>query len=183
MSNFLMWLVQLLREYLIPFTIVHEGTRGVRWWLGKVNLRDLKPGFYWYVPYLHRIEVTASCYQEVDTLVQYLTFKCGTTVSLSANVGYEVWNAALWWTRVYNFDTTVERKIRKILFRCTRVMTYEEFVESVDAITAVTHDEIQKDVHRWGVRVVEVGFTDFAQTVVLRVLNEVGSTIIAPAAS
>lgn len=183
MSTFLMWLVNLIREYFIPFTIVYEGTRGVRWWLGKVQRRDLKPGFYWYVPYLHRIETTASCYQETDTMVQQFTTRDGVTVSLSANVGYEVWNAALWWTRVFNFDTTVERKIRKILFQCLQALTYEEIRDSLPALTEVIHESLQQKVHSWGVRIVEVEFTDFALTTVVRLLNETSTTVLAPMAS
>lgn len=178
-----MWVVDLVKEYFIPFTIIYEGTRGVRWWKGQVQLNDLGPGFYFYVPYLHRIEATASCYQEVDTLVQQFTTKDGKTVSLSANVGYEVWNAALWWTRVYHFDTTVERKIRKILFQCLQALTYDEIRDSLPALTEIIHERLQRKVYSWGVRIVEVEFTDFADTMVIRLLNETNTTVLAPMAA
>jgi len=178
MGQFLMWVVQQFREYLFPVVIIYESTRGVKWWKGKVQLRDLDPGLYFYVPYLHKIIPVTSCYQEVDTMIQQFTTTDGVTLSLSANIGYEVWNAALWYTRVHNFDTTVERAIRKIIFAAIYKLTYEEVRDSLPALVETIHEAIQQKVHRWGVRIIEVQFTDFAKTRVIRLLNEPGNVVV-----
>lgn len=177
MGNFLMWLVQLLWEYLFPVKTIPTGKRGARWWFGKICKKDLAPGVYMYVPYFHRIEDCWACYQEVDTLTQHLTTKDGVSVTFSANVGFTVFDAALWWTKIYNFDTTVERKIRKVLFTALLYLDYEDVRATLPVLVGLIHKQLQEHVSQWGVNIVEVGFTDFAKTKVYRLINEPGNFI------
>lgn len=172
MGQFLQILIDLVREYLIFWRTVYAGQRAVRWTLGRLT-RDLKPGFYFFCPIIQHIETTWACYQEVDTLMQTFTTADGISVSLSANVGYEVYNAAKYHTKVYNFDTTIERMIRGEIFIGLHALTYDEIRGSLPALAEVLRDRIHAQATDWGVRVKQVRLTDFAKAPVYRVLNEV----------
>jgi regulator of protease activity HflC (stomatin/prohibitin superfamily) len=168
---FLQNLLVLAWEYLIPVAVVFKGQQGVRWTWGRW-VKALQPGIYVYVPFIQRVETTWVCYQEVDTLIQQFTTTDGVTISASANVGYVIKDAAAWATKVYAFDSTVERAIRRIIFRACFALTYEEVRESIPALTETIFDEIQAKVDPWGVEILEVGFSDLARTKVIRLLNE-----------
>lgn len=172
MGQFLQILLNLIRDYLVIWRVVYQGQLGIRWTLGK-HTKNLKPGFYFFCPIIQRIETSWACYQEVDTITQSFTTKDGMCVTISANVGYVIYNAAKYHTEVFNFESTIERKIRKVLFKVLHVLDYNEIRTSLPALAEVLRDEIHGASTNWGVRIVEVGMTDFVLAPAYRVLNEV----------
>ena len=167
-------IVDIIKEYLIPWKVVYSGQLGVRWTLGK-HVRNLKPGFYFFAPVLQHIETTASCYQEVDCLVQTFTTPDGKSLSFSANVGYTIYNAAKYFTEVYNFDSTIERSIRGHIFEMLHALPYEEIRNSIPALREVLRDKIHEKATDWGVRIHQVQFTDFVFAPTYRLINETSS--------
>jgi regulator of protease activity HflC (stomatin/prohibitin superfamily) len=172
MGQFLQIILDFVREYLVIWRVVYKGNMGCRWTLGKYT-KNLKPGFYFFLPIVQHIEFTPSCYQEVDTLIQTFSTRDGKSVSISANVGYTIYNAAKWYTEVYNFDSTIERAIRKHLFRLLHALDYEDIRASIPALSVVLRDAIHAQATDWGVRIHEVGLTDFVSAPTFRLLNEV----------
>ncbi len=182
MGQFLQIIVNLIREYAVPWRAVYAGQRGIRWTFGKWT-RDLAPGFWFYAPIIQHIETTWACYQEVDTALQTFTTRDNISVSLSANVGYTVYNAATYYTKVYNFDQTIERAIRGHLFEILHALEYEEIRTSLPALSQVLRDKIHAQATTWGVRIHHVRMTDFVRTRAYRILNEVPNFVISQAAS
>lgn len=180
MGQFLQIILDFLKEYLVIWRVVYKGTMGCRWTLGKYT-KNLKPGFYFFLPVFQHIETTPSCYQEVDTLVQTFTTKDGKSVSLSANVGYTIYNAAKWYTEVYNFDSTAERAIRGHLFIMLHALDYDEIRESLPALSELLRDAIHDEATEWGVRIKKVRLTDFVSAPTYRVLNEVPNFFLSAA--
>jgi regulator of protease activity HflC (stomatin/prohibitin superfamily) len=172
MGQFLQIILDFLREYLVVWRVVYKGQRGCRWTLGRY-VKDLKPGFYFFIPILQNIETTASCYQEVDTLIQTFSTADNRSVSISANVGYTLYNAAKWFTEVYNFDSTIERAIRGHLFVMLHALEYDDIRTSLPALSALLRDAIHEQATEWGVRIKQVRLTDFVSAPTYRVLNEV----------
>lgn len=171
MGQFLQIILDFLREYLVIWRVVYAGQLGCRWTLGK-HTKNLKPGFYFFCPVLQHIETTASCYQEVDTLLQTFTTKDGKSVSMSANVGFTLYNAAKWYTEVWNFDSTCERAIRGHLFLMLHALDYDEIRTSIPALADTLRDRIHEQATEWGVRIKQVRLTDFVLAPTYRVLNE-----------
>lgn len=176
MGQFLQIVLDFLKEYLVIWQVVYAGQLGCRWTLGK-HIKNLKPGFYFYCPVIQHIETTASCYQEVDTIIQSFTVKDGKSVHLSANVGYTLYNAAKWYTEVYNFDSTIERAIRRHLFTMLHAHDYEEIRVSIPDLAQNLRDAIHAQATDWGVKIHIVSLTDFVSAPTYRVLNEVPNSI------
>ncbi len=177
MGQFLQIILDFLKAYLVVWRVVYAGSMGCRWTMGK-HTKNLKPGFYFFCPIFQQIDVTASCYQEADSIIQTFSTEDGKTISLSANVGYTVYNAAKWFTEVHNFDRTIERSIRRHLFRRLYSLEYAEIRRTIPSLA----EELQKAIHAqatgWGVRIHEVGLTDFVSAPTYRILNEVSNTSI-----
>lgn len=179
MGQFLQIIFDFLRNYFVIWRVVYAGQRGIRWTLGKWT-KDLAPGFYFFCPVVQHIEVTWACYQEVDTMMQSFTTKDGVSVSVSANVGYSVYNAAKYYTEVYNFDSTIERMIRGHIFEVLHALTYDEIRDSLPALADLLRERIHQQATKWGVRIHRVRLTDFAKSPVYRLLNEVPNFILTP---
>jgi regulator of protease activity HflC (stomatin/prohibitin superfamily) len=178
MGQFLQIILNFMREYLVVWRVVYKGQLGIRWTMGKW-VKNLKPGFYFFLPIFQRIETTWACYQEVDTLTQTFSTKDGKAVSLSANVGYTIYNAAKYHTEVYNFDATIERAIRGHLFEILHSLDYEEIRTSIPALAGLLRDAVHQQATAWGVRIHQVRLTDFVSAPTYRLLNEVPSFHIA----
>jgi regulator of protease activity HflC (stomatin/prohibitin superfamily) len=175
MGQFLQIIIDFLREYLVIWRVVYRGNMGCRWTLGKYT-KNLRPGFYFFVPIFQHIEATPSCYQEVDTIIQTFTTADGKSVSLSANVGYTIYNAAKWFTEVYNFDSTIERAIRGHLFEKLHALSYDDIRKSIPALSGELRDAIHDEATEWGVRIRKVRLTDFVSSPTYRLLNEAPQT-------
>ena len=177
MGQFLQIILNFLREYAVPWVTVYEGQLGIRWTLGRW-VKNLRPGFHFYCPIIQHIETTWACYQEVDTLVQTFTTADGVSVAVSANVGYEVYNAAKYYTRVYNFDSTIERAIRVHLFNVLHALEYEQIRDSLSEICEAVKGALHEQATNWGVRIKRVGMTDFVKVRTFRVMNEVPNFVL-----
>lgn len=182
MGEFLRILIDLSRDYLVPWTTVYAGQQGIRYTFGRW-VKKLEPGFHLYVPVIQRIENTWVVYQEVDTLMQTFTTKDGHAVVVSANVGYRVRDAAKLHTQVYNFDGTVERAIRVHIFRVLHILTYEEARSGLSELEKEIRRALNEQTREWGVKIVRVGITDFVKARAYRVVNEVPSFHFNPASS
>ena len=167
-------IVDIIKEYLIPWKVIYRGQLGVRWTFGK-NIENLKPGFYFFMPVIQHIETTASCYQEVDCLIQTFTTSDDKSITLSANVGYTLYNAAKYFTEVYNFDSSAERRIRGHIFEMLYGLTYDEIRSSIPALRETLREKIHEKATEWGVRIHQVQFTDFVAAPTYRLLNETNS--------
>lgn len=180
MGQFLQILLDLARDYLIIWRVVYAGQIGCRWTLGCYT-KNLRPGFYFFCPIIQNIESTAACHQEVDTLLQTITTRDGKSVSVSANVGFDIYNGAKYYTKVWNFDASIERMIRGHIFGPLFALTYDEIRESVPALAEVLRDQIHAQATEWGVRIKYVRFTDFVSAPTYRILNEANSMVFTPA--
>jgi regulator of protease activity HflC (stomatin/prohibitin superfamily) len=176
MGQFLQILLDLAREYVIFWRVVYKGQLGIRWTLGK-HVKNLKPGFYFFMPIFQHIETTWACYQEVDTITQTFTTPDEKSVSISANVGYIILDAAKYHTEVYNFDSTVERKIRKVIFATLHGMEYTEIRSRLPALSKEIERTLDEAAQGWGVRIIEAGLTDFVSAPAYRILNEVSNIL------
>lgn len=182
MGEFLRIIVDLVKEYFIPWHVIYQGRMGVRWTRGK-HVRNLKPGFWFFCPVIQHIEDTGSCYQEVDCLLQTFTTSDDKSISLSANVGFEIYNAAKYHTEVYNFDSTIERAIRGHVFQILHALSYAEIRAAIPALSEDLRDKIHAQATDWGVRIKQVRLTDFVSAPTYRILNEAPNFMLGPPAA
>jgi regulator of protease activity HflC (stomatin/prohibitin superfamily) len=159
MGDFLLKAFEFLREFW-PFQTIDADEQGVRFTLGK-HVKLLQPGLHMYFPWLQKIEAWPVTYQEVDCLLQSIETIDGVSVSLSANVGYTVYNAAKMRLNVHNFDLSLERAARVHLFATITNTPFKEIKETLDDVAEECRKALHKQTSEWGVRIKRVGLTDF----------------------
>ncbi len=181
MGEFLRIIIEWVTNYLIIWRVVWLGEMGCRWTKRGQNVANLKPGFYWFCPIIQKIETTPSCYQEVDTILQTFTTPDGKGVTLSANVGYTIYNAAKFFTEVHDFDDTIERAIRGHNFEMLYALDYADIRAALPTLTQDLRERIHEQSTKWGVRIHQVRLTDFVSAPTYRVLNEAPKFILSAA--
>lgn len=177
MGDFLRVIFQFITDYFIVWRVIYAGQLGCRWTLGE-HTKNLKPGFYFFCPIIQNIEEVWACYQEVDTVMQTLTTPDGKTVTLSANVGYTIYNAAKYHTEVHDFDDTVERAIRGHTFELLYGLNYADIRETLPALAQDLRGKIHEQSTTWGVRIHQVRLTDFVNAPTYRLLNEAPNFVL-----
>lgn len=171
MGNVLSVLVEYI-HYLWPLRIIQMYEQGVRISFGtKVEL--LHPGWYLHFPFFQVIEGRASNYQMIDCPLQRIETLDGQTVSLSINVGYDVFDASLMAKLVHDFDHTLERLARVHLFHVITKSQYADLLGGTKELEREARKTLNQQTKEWGVRIVRVGFTDLARAKALSIMGEV----------
>lgn len=140
----------LVRWVPIRMSIVDETEQGVRWWRGKATKLIKKPDFYFYVPWIGRLDVECVVTQEVEAQAQCVTMSDGKSRSFSVGLQYEVFDLLLKLTKVDDFDDSLLNLVQRV---AAKVLRRPNIEDPDKAILGLVRSRVEK----WGVKVTALG--------------------------
>lgn len=180
--------------YLIPFRmeIIHTYEQGVKFRFGKdINRcnhrtgirffkfskrypwikRGNKTGVHFYWAFLESIEVMPC--KEITRETQYQTVltKDGKEVSLSLAFTYEIFNVRWCWTRVTQFQDSMENRCQGTITEVISKMNFSEITQNQAKINKKIFDRLNQEVYDWGVKVTDVKLINTAPARSIRLLS------------
>lgn len=147
---------------LLPVAIIRSYQQGVRFSFGKAS-GPLRPGLYLRFPLLWEIEPVSAAEQTLDVAQVIVTTRDQKQVCVSANVVYLVENGLLAYTAVDLYPLSLARLAATSLHAVGRRVTYDMLLSGGPEVERRVKDNLQRRSTGWGIRVISVGLTDFAQ--------------------
>ena len=169
MGDFLRQILDHIRE-LWPLRVIDVDDQGILFDRGN-PATQLAAGIHFFVPGIQRIETMPVVYQELDCQLQTVETKDGIAVTFSANVGFEVRDAAKARTAVHDIDLTLERCARGALGKLITERTWAELTGHIAEVVGDARKAVAEDSAGWGVKIVRVRLTDFARSKTYRLLG------------
>jgi regulator of protease activity HflC (stomatin/prohibitin superfamily) len=169
MGDFLRQILDHIKE-LWPIRVVDPDHQGVLFDRGRTAI-SLAPGYHWFIPGIQRIETIAVVYQELDCQLQTVETLDGIAVTFSANIGFEVRDAARARTAVHDVDATLERSARGALGKFVTERKWSDLTGHASELVSDARKAVADDAAGWGVKIVRVRLTDFARSRIYRVLG------------
>lgn len=149
---------------LMPFVIVRDYERGVRWTLGR-NPQELKPGPHWRMWLYHSSEVMATVDDVIWLPTQSVITKDEKLVCFRASIGYRVRDVVKHFCSVQDFVESTKVLAMQHLAKKVRERTLEELSQP-DALSKLEKSlegTLETRFKDWGTEIFSVGFTDFAE--------------------
>ncbi len=157
--------IQFILEWLHqfwPIRIVYSYQQGVRFWLGE-DTKELTTGCYWFLPFFGNIEIVPTVPDVLDLGIHSITTKDNWCITFSANVAYEITSARLMFTKVQDFETSLQRIAEGHIASKVRDWTYEELIDSQKDLERSLKDTLETRAKNWGVKIHVVWVTDLVK--------------------
>lgn len=155
--------------YIIPFVIIFQFNKGVRYRFGKFK-SELEPGFYLKIPYLDTVLQT----QAVDTTIllptQSIRSKDRKEIVVRATVGYKIKNMAYYYNRVYDSKSAVS-DISCMLLRGMCVQNTRNNIETIEFGEALKN-QLQETIEGYGITVNFFQLTECTECNSYKLFNE-----------
>ncbi len=159
--NFLDTFIRFLLDF-IPLRTVRSYQLGVREVFG-VAKRTLRPGVWLHIKFIFEVFPIDAAEQGLNLPTQSVTTKDGVAVAVSANISYDITDAATVHATVLNLDTTLVYEAMRTIARCIRRRSFAEIAARQGALENAIRRSLQKRVEPWGVRIIGVGVSDLVQ--------------------
>ena len=149
-------------EKLLPFTILTSYQQGVRWTLGR-NPTLLKPGPRWRLPFFHSVSVHDVVDEVMNLPTQSVITKDNKTVCFSVNIAFRISDIVAHECNVQDFNESLAGAAMTHLAKRVREATLAELEtpEGLKKLEESLSRTLTTKVKRWGVEIIDVGFTDF----------------------
>lgn len=126
--------------------------------------KQLEPGWHWFILFFQQIEIVDVEAEGLDLLVQSITTLDMRQVVFSANIEFETFNAVSYYNNVQSVNTSLENTARVFCARRIRKWNFAEAVARQDELEAELKTELNKKAKKWGIKILDVGLTDFVET-------------------
>lgn len=149
---------------LMPFVVVYEYERGVRYTLGK-NARELEPGWHLRVYLLHSVSKIVTVDDAITSAIQSVITKDGKLVCFRASIAYRIVDAVKHLNGVTDFETSTLAIAQRHLAKRVRESTLAELEtpEGLKKLEDSLRGTLSTKFRDWGTEVFDVGFIDFAE--------------------
>jgi regulator of protease activity HflC (stomatin/prohibitin superfamily) len=149
-------------EKLLPFQIIKEYERGVRFTLGR-NPKELKPGPHWRLPMIHFILAYDVVDEVMNLPTQSVITKDNKPVCFSVNIAFRIADVVQHACNVQDFNESTAGAAMTHLSKRVRESTLEELEkpEGLKKLEDSLRGTLTTKMKRWGTEVIDVGFTDF----------------------
>jgi len=158
---------------LMPFRIVFNYEKGVRWTLGQKPVA-LEPGFHWCWWLYHSIEKLTVVEEMIDLPTQTVVTKDGKTVVFSVNIGRVIIDPVAHFCSVSDFDESTIALAMTHLHQRIRERDYDDLLAKLPDLERSLRGTLSTRFAKWGAEVTTVGFTDFTQASQFRLFQDQG---------
>ena len=158
-------------QQLLPCRIVHSYEHGVLFTLGR-DVKELMPGLHWFVPFFQSIEIINVAPEVRNLVTQTVTTKDGHSVTLSANICYCIVDARASFTRIQDFDSSLESYAMVHLARSVSRLTMLQLKRERALVERNLARALSKRVKPWGAKIEWVGLTDLTEAKAYRLFGD-----------
>lgn len=150
-----------------PFVRVHEWERGLKMRYGRV-VGVLEPGVHGAWWWFEEIEVDSVVEQTINLPTQSVTTSDGRGVTFSANIIFEVRDVRAKYTKVHEFEKSVNAVAMMHLARKVRRWTRDDLMLHQKALERSLRETLSTRAGKWGVTIVDVALTDLVESRMFR---------------
>jgi regulator of protease activity HflC (stomatin/prohibitin superfamily) len=168
--NFIESILSRLEE-LWPLVRVHSFQRGVKFRHGR-DIALLEPGVHFAFWWFEEIVLVTTCERTVNLPTQSMTTADDVAVTFSANVAYEVTDAREMYTKLSDFEDSLNATAMVFLADKVRSKTWAELVSGQAELERQLREALTRRGKRWGVKFLDVGFTDMVKARVHRLYGD-----------
>lgn len=158
------------RSWRFPYTVSLNLIK--RFGVMELRHKPCQPGWEWYVPFAQQVEIIDVAEETYDLLVQSVTTKDFRKVTFSANIVWRVKDAISYMNDVQDVEKSMEGASRVFCSRQIRKWTFQELIDRQDELEAELKKVLNKFASGWGIKIEEVGFTDFVETEQYRLFGD-----------
>lgn len=112
-----------------------------------------KTGIHFYWAWLEQIMVCSIAEKIIETQYQTVITKDGKEVTYSMACAYHIFNAERYYTRVEEFDFSLENMVQANLTQVMSELTHEEATKTPRILQENMLDAVRKHADEWGVRI------------------------------
>lgn len=126
--------------------------------------KAIKTGWVWFLPFFQQVEVVDTSEETMDLLAQSITTRDRKQVVFSVNVVWQVVDLIAYMTNVQSAELSIEGSARVYCAQKARQWTFDELIDNQETLEKELKSLLHKKIKEWGVKIHEVGITDFAET-------------------
>lgn len=152
------------------WAIIEPHQRGVRTICGR-NPTELLPGIHFFWPIVTRVELVPVVEQVLDTRPQQLTSNDGKAFAVGLSVAYEVLNVVKALYENLDYDANLAAEILRIAGEYVAHRSAAELADHDALVTWVTAELRKVATVRWGLKILRIGVTDFAEARTIRLMG------------
>lgn len=178
---------------LLPFrfVIINEYQQGVFFRCGKaIRLCDVSSGipfiyyrkkFPWLVfrrtglhfhwAWIEDIPIITNVLQVMETQIQTISTKDDIDITVSFSISYEIFDSLLYWTKVQEFDSSLENYVQGIIGKTITSKDYSIVKSNSDRLCSTMQKKIQNKVEQWGVRIDAISIINLSKARPIRLLS------------
>jgi regulator of protease activity HflC (stomatin/prohibitin superfamily) len=167
--------IEIVAQYiraLWPVWVVYTGQKGVLYRFGEAK-KVLGPGAYFVFWGLNRLRIEPVAVDSLNLPTQSETTLDGYEVAYSVNIIYEVVDPLKKQTKVQDFNDTLQNLIMVHLSRVVRGTNYADILAHRGIIESKMRKHLYRFARAWGVRILELGLTDFVRPKHLRHMGDI----------
>ena len=138
---------------------------------GTNKVKELKPGWYLWVPLFQKTEWIAVKIQPKDLRAQSLWTKDGCNIMISGVIKYRVLDPVKALLEVYDYDNSVQIIALGVIHEFVRLHTLDELKVGISDLLEKILSELRKESQGWGLKIQSVKLTDTGDVFNLRVLK------------
>ena len=138
---------------------------------GTNKVKELKPGWYLWIPLFQRTETMMVKIQPKDLRSQSLWTKDGTNIMISGVIKYKVSDPVKALLEVYDYDNSVQIIALGAIHEFVSSHTLDELKAGIVDLLEKILTELRKESQGWGLKIVSVKLTDTGDVFNLRVLQ------------
>ena len=161
-------------DNIVPFVIIKEYNRGVRFRFGKFK-SVLEPGIAFKIPFFDDIEVVTVVTTTLSIPVQSITTLDKKQIVTKAVVRYNISDIKSFMLTIYDTVDAISDTTQAIIKKQLAAKNLEDCVDN--NIDVLITKNVAKEVIKWGVAIEKVTLTDIGEISSIRLFNE-SNTII-----
>ena len=138
---------------------------------GKNKVKELKPGWYLWVPLFQRTEVIPIKIQPKDLRAQSLWTKDGANIMISGVIKYKVSDPVKALLEVYDYDDSIQIIALGVIHEFVSSHTLDELKAGIADLLERILTELRQESQGWGLKIVSVTLTDTGDVFNLRLLQ------------
>jgi regulator of protease activity HflC (stomatin/prohibitin superfamily) len=154
----------------MPFWAIVEPDEGAVFLRGGKLHKTLTTGFYFKWPLYDRVRKIPCKEQVIDLKNQVVTTNDGTTVATSGAVKYRVDDAKQAILEVYDWDVSLRTLAISVIAERISKTAYTDL--QIDDVEQDVQDSLEVESAGWGLEILSVWLTDFAQCKVYRIMTD-----------
>ena len=149
------------------FTVVNPDEAGVHLRGGMIH-KVIGEGFHWQYPIYDEIQTIPTSEQAIDLPNQTMTTRDGKTVTISGTIRYEVVCPERTLFNVTDYDESLQVLSMEVIGTEVPLIDHNE---SSKKLRKKVCDRLEGVASRWGINIIEVGITDNAESIAVRLYN------------